>query len=373
MDIQMSPLSARRASVGPADDPFKKYWWAILIGFVLTGAWLFAPVMESEVGSTRVDASSKPAVDPSSAVQSLDSADNPSGAAGGALDLTMDGLKRKSRADEESTSMLFQAPPESGAAAPGAPLGAASGAPTDAAAASAAAAAAGSLAQELKDAGKAKNAAGWGEKAQSGFSAAHLTGAGLAGMSGLSGGSSASAGGPGSMGAASSHASFGETVGLHDNGGNASGAGQARAAAAGPGPGVLKGQAEALKSSMGATFDGNKGAKAAPIAAGVSNAAASALAANDAAPANLKVNDPTLNSKKMTPPPVASQPPSSSNQMMQQMAIMAASALIGGLIPGVGGQMVMMMGMMLMQQQQAQAAAKSAASQQNTASQRTGM
>src|SRR3569832_1543004 len=117
MSGQISPMTSRRMSVGAADDPYKKYWWGILAGFIVTGAWLCIPIMETPVGSIHVDTRAKVgAVDASNSEQSLDSADNPSGAPGGALDLSMDGAKRKSKGDgsDDMTSMLYQAP-----AAPG--------------------------------------------------------------------------------------------------------------------------------------------------------------------------------------------------------------------------------------------------------------
>src|SRR3569832_2915644 len=147
--------------------------------------------METPVGSIHVDTHAKPgAADPAYSEQSLDPSDNPSGAPGGARDLSMDGAKRKSKSGdgtEDMTSMLYQAPPEPGAAAAaGKPLG-------DAKAGSASA----SLAQQLKDAGKKTDASGWNEKAQRGFSSPHLAGGSLPGFGSTSGGSSASAGGGG--------------------------------------------------------------------------------------------------------------------------------------------------------------------------------
>ncbi len=366
MGINLSPISARSASVGGADDPFKKYWWAILAGFAATGVWMFAPMMGTQIGSVRVDTAPKPAVDASAVEQNLDSAANPSGAPGGALDLSMDGLKRKSREDEATASMLYQAPPEAGvAAAAGAPLGTAT------------ASSSASLAQQLKEAGKAKGAGGWSEKAQSGFSAPHLGGSGLSGVGSAGGSSSASAGGAGSFGFHNAQTGSASTVGLRDDG-SANAAGPAgfqalrnSAAAGGPGLGGLKGSAEGVHASMSGVFDGAKG-KGNAIGGDPANAMASARSAYDAAPANLKANDPQLNSTQLPTPPMATPPAASGSNMGQQLAMMAATALIGGMIPGVGGQMVMMMGMMMMQQQQQQQAAASAAAQQNTVYNRYG-
>ena len=373
MDTTLGPISARRASIGAADDPFKKYWWVILVGFALTGTWIVEPALEGRIGSGHVGAATKPGLDPSSAEQSLDSAENPSGAPGGALDLSMDGLKHKSRSDEETASMLYQAASDGGAVAAGAPLGAAPGALAPGASG------AGSLAQELKDAGKPKDEGGWGEKAQSGFSAAHGAsrlngGAGLSGLgSTSSGGSSASMGGAGAFGLKNAQAGFADAVGLHDK--DVTGPAVSalrRSAAAGSGSGGLNAGGDGQRAGVGAVFDGSKG-KGNGIGGSGSNAMASAKAAYDSAPANLKLNDPNLDYKKMTDPPVAPTPESTNQNIGQEIAMMAATTLVGGMIGGVGGQMVMMLGMMLMQEQQQQAAAKAAQQQQSTVKQRYGL
>ena len=359
MSVNISPIPARRMSVGAADDPYKKYWWVILGGFVLTGAWLCLPGMETPVGSIHVDTRAK-AVDVSGSDQSLDGADNPAGAPGGALDLSMDGAKHKSKSgDEDMTSMLFQAAPETGAgtaAAAGKPLG-------DATAASASA----SLAQQLKDAGKKADASGWNEKAQRGFTAPHLAGASLSGSGSASGGSSASAGGgAGAFGTRNANVGFGTTQGLKDDGSAESAGFKALKASAGNAAAPnLKGSAEAMHASMSQAFDGAKG-KAPGAGMG---AMSQAQAAYDAAPANLKANDPKFDSKKLPDPPSAPMPPSTGQDMGKQLAMMVGMALVGGMVGGMAGQMVMMVGtqMMQMQQQQAaaDAAAKATAAQQN--------
>jgi hypothetical protein len=361
MSVQISPISARSRSVGAANDPYKKYWWAILAGFVVTGMWLCVPVMETPVGSIHVDTAPKPGTGAAGAEQTLDAADNPSGAPGGALDLSMDGRRKSKSGDgEDMTSMLYQAVPEAGTtAAAGKPLGGATAAASSA-----------SLAQQLKDAGKKTDASGWNEKAQRGFTAPHLAG-GLSGSGSASGGSSASAsassGNAGIFGAQTSQVGFGSARGLHDDGSDSPGFAALKTAAGKAGSPNLKGSDEAMHASMSQSFDGGKGKPVATIGTG---AMAQANAAYDSAPANLKANDPKLDSKKLPDPPTTAAPPSSQD-MTKQLAMMAATALIGGMIPGVGGQMVMMMGMMMMQQQQ-QAAAASAAQSSATTNQRYG-
>ena len=346
--VQLSPISARSYSVGAAADPYKRYWWAILGGFIVTGAWLCLPIMETPVGSVHVDASAKAgAADAAGSEQSLDGADNPSGAAGGALDLSMDGAKRKSKSgDEDMTSMLYQAAPDAGAAAAaGKPLG-------DATAASAA-----SLAQQLKDAGKKTDASGWAEKAQRGFTAPHLAGGSLSGAGSASGGSSsASAGGnSGAFGTRGADVGFGTAHGLQ-GGGDSDGFKALKASASAAASPNLKGSNEAMKAGGNSAFDGSKG-KPAAIGMG-SGAMAQAGAALDAAPANLKANDPKLDAKKLPDPPSVAPPTASGDAAMaKQMVMMLAMAVVGGMVGGMAGQMVMMMGSQMIQQQQAQQAA----------------
>ncbi|MFI5350467.1 MAG: hypothetical protein ACHQ2Z_13045 [Elusimicrobiota bacterium] len=353
MSVYLTPLSARSYSVGAANDPYKKYWWAILAGFIVTGAWLCIPIMETPVGSARADAPAKPAIDAAGAEQGLDSAANPNGAPGGALDLSMDGAKHKTKdgSVDDMASMLYQAAPEAGAAAGGKPLG-------DATAASAA-----TLAQQLKDAGKKPDDSGWAEKAQRGFDAPHLAGGALSGLGSAHGGSSSSAGGGvGAFGSRNADVGFGSTRGLHDDGSDSPGFQALRAAAGRAAAPNLKGSDEAMHAGMSQAFDGGKGK--AGTAIGMS-AMAQANAALNAAPANLKTKiNAKLDTKKLPDPVGAPTPAAAANNMGKELAMMAATALIGGMIPGVGGQMVMMMGMAMMQQQ---SAASTTASQQKQA------
>ena len=351
MSVQLTVASPRvRVTVSPDDDPYKKYWWLILVGMVLTGAWLCLPGLESSVGSGHVDTSKAP--DPKSE-QSLDSVENPSGAQGGALDLSMDGAKKHKDKDAESfESMLYQAAPEAGAAAAGAPLGTASGSA--------------SLAQELKSVGgaKKKDESGWTEKAQTGFASPRLSGNGLSGAGSASGGSSASAGGASAFGYGNAQVSFGNTHGLKDDGGDkasAGGLGALRTAAKTAGAAAASRSNDAARAGVGSFFDGSKGRNAAIAGAPGGGGTYAEL---DAAPANLKLNNPDMNKKEIKDPPGTPVPAAAGDQMGKQLLMMAATALIGGMIPGVGGQMVMMAGMMMMQQQQAKADAAAQTQQQ---------
>jgi hypothetical protein len=355
-------MSARRMTVGAADDPYKKYWWGILAGFIVTGAWLCLPIMETPVGSVHVDTRAKAGGD-AAAEQSLDSADNPSGAPGGALDLSMDGAKRKSKSGDadDMTSMLYSAPVEPGAAAAaGKPLG-------DASAASASS----SLAQQLKDAGKKADASGWNEKAQRGFSSPHLAGASLPGFGSTSGGAGASAGGGnGAFGTHNASVGFESAKGLRDDGAPEPGLQALRAAAGKSGPN-LAGSAEGLKSSSGRTFDGSrgKGGAAADIGTG---AMQQANALYDAAPANLKANDPKIDQKKLPDPPAAPTPQSAQSNSGQQMAMMIGMAIVGGMVGGVAGQMIASVGAQMIQMQQQQAAEAAAQKAQQQQAQKPG-
>lgn len=330
--------------MGAADDPYKRYWWAILAGFAAVGVWLCVPLMEAPIGSVRVDAA-KPAMDVADIERSLDSAENPSGAPGGALGLSKAGAREIKDADD-AVSRLYQPPAETGAAAAGKPL---VGAPAPAA----------SLARQLKDAGKKDDSSGWTEKAQRGFSAPRLSGGGLSGSGSVGGGFSASAGGSvGVFGSRNAEVGFSETRGLRGDGsaGSAAPAGvkAPKASDAASAPPSLKGSAESMSAAMGRSFDGTGARAAAPIGAG---ALAQANAALDAAPANLKANDPKLDVRKMTPPdPPAAAPADAGPDMVQQLLMMGATTLIGGMIGGAGGQMVMMMATQMFQQQQAAAA-----------------
>jgi hypothetical protein len=347
MSIQMTAVSPRR-TVGSASDPFKKYWWAIVLGFVVTAGWLFLPALEAPVGSGHYD-SSKGAPNPN-AEQSLDAVEAGNGAQGGAIDLSMDGAKkRKDKSEESFESMLYQPAPEAAAAAaaPGAPLSASSG----------------SLAQQLKDVGAAskitekKDAAGWTEKAQSGFASPHLGSSSLSGGSSAGGGGSSASAGGNAFGTSAAQVSMGATHGLKDDGGDKTAIGgmaALRGAAKAATAAANSRSNDAARAGSGAMFDGSKGRNAA-IGGGPDIAGAS-YAALDAAPANLKLNDPKLDEKKLEAPP-AKIDTSASSDNTKQMMMMMATMVIGGLVGGPAGSMIMMAGPMMMQQQAANAAA----------------
>ena len=260
------------------NDPFKKYWWALLVLFGLGAAWVCLPALQS--GGLAAGGQGEEGLMKSSGAQSLDSRNNPSGAPGGAIDASMDGAGAyaKKRTDEPATSSLYQAMET---AAPGAPLsalkpGASASAPPS------------SLAAALKDVGNAaKKPGGWNEKAQKGFTAPHSDFGGMSGLGsgGSSGGTSASAARgaqPGviSAGGPDSSASAGGDGGTNKN------LSFLKATSAASTWGAGQKALFAASDAVGRTFEGSPGAKNALT----SGPAGSALAQLDAsqAPINLK-------------------------------------------------------------------------------------
>jgi hypothetical protein len=184
------------------NDPFKKYWWVLLVGFGLTGLWVLIPLM-GQTGSSRVAVPKPQAVDQS--LQSLDATENLSGAQGSAIDLSMDGVLHKSRSSETATSSLYEAP-EGGAE--GAPILDAKSIPSTK-----------NLASALKAVSKS-DPAGWGgEKAQRGFTSSKGS---FKGMASLGGG-----GGSGASMSASPFNKGGPEVSIQDSGAGGSESGSA--------------------------------------------------------------------------------------------------------------------------------------------------
>ena len=165
MSVTLSPIAPRYA-VSDADDPFKKYWWAILAGFAFTGLWLLMPMMgEKAVGSVSID-TSRPKADPN-VEQSMAPADT-----GNGINLSMEGTGHQRKEDGALSSSLFLAPDET-------PAAGAAGLGTATAGSSAAGST--SLASALKKVSE-KSDGGWGEKAQKAFNAPKLGGGSLSGM-----------------------------------------------------------------------------------------------------------------------------------------------------------------------------------------------
>jgi hypothetical protein len=309
--------------VKKGNDPFKKYWWVILLGFAGVGAWICMPLMDTSVGSGSVRTHGL-----SSDTQSLDSTANPSGARGNAVDLSMEGSGYGKKKDGEPQDSLYQAPPEAPAAA------AAAGAPVAGAA---------SFADALKDVSRKTAAASWGgAKPQAGFTAPKGNFSSLSGIGGSGGGSGATSGpSVGAFGMANAKTGFDTTRGL--------GAG---AAAGGPGAkpimGALKSAASQGQSAVtaksadasrviaGGIFDGGRAGSA---IGGGGQALGGTYSGLDAAPANLKENDPNANTYKVdpVPPGKVSGGMSQSQQMEQAIMMMVVSAVVGGVVTGLVG------------------------------------
>jgi hypothetical protein len=315
------------------NDPFKKYWWAILLGFVGVGAWVCVPLMGDSIGS-RSGSVRAPGL--STANQSLDSMANPSGAPGSAYDLSMDDAYGKKKTDGEAMSALYQAPPdaETGAAAPGSPV-------------TGAGAAAASFADALKKVSSKTALASWGgAKPQAGFTAPKGNFSSLTGLGSSSGGSGASSG-PTSVGAFGSNTA---KTGVTTTRGLGSGGSAAGGLGAKPIMGALQGAAsqgqlavmnrsgDAARVAAGASFDGGRAGSS--LGGGPTmDLGGGTYAGLDAAPANFKVNDPNANSYKADPVPgqFAAPAQNQTKEMEQAIMMMVVSAVVGGVVTGVVG------------------------------------
>lgn len=339
MSVTLSPIAPRYA-VSDADDPFKKYWWAILMGIVFTALWLLTPMLgEKSVGSTAID-TTKPKVE-ESVEQSLASD------AGDGINLSMEGTGHKRKEDGVLGSSLYQAPPEETAAtaaatAGSAALGSASGS-----------ASGGTLAGALKKV--SESSGGWGEKAQKGFNLPKLAGGSLSGMGAASGGRAGSASGSSAFGSSNAKIGFAGTTGLSgsadlESGPASKGMAALKAASAQAQAAASKKSLDDSRGAMSGVFDGAKGGS--KIGGGAS-AMGAAYAALDAAPANLKEADPKLNEKKIEPPPGAdvAQSDMGDSELAKQIAMQMAGAVLGAVIGGPVGPIVTQVIMQAVQRQ----------------------
>jgi hypothetical protein len=314
-------------------DPFKKYWWVLLLAFGAVGGWVCLPALDGAGGGSAVPTQESGL---KTADQSLDSAENPAGAPGSALD--MPGVHTRAADGSTMASSLYQAPDDASVAAstaivtPGSTFADALRDITRASAAKATVAA---------SAGKG----GWGEAAQRGFTAPK---ANFGAMSGFGGGSgsaaSASSGGAAGGGAVSGFGGKGPNTGvsfakgLKDDG-----------SAAAPGaPNVAMRSLENAKlasvnaagaasndvarAAGGASFDGGGGGGRIAGGGAAEGATGGVYGKLDAAPANLKQNDPKLNQSKITPPPKPVPVPPQQNMMQQMMMQMIMSIAMAGIM-----------------------------------------
>ncbi len=337
MNVTLSQLPPRYA-ISPADDPFKKYWWAILMGIVFTALWLLTPLLgEKSIGSTAIGAG-KPAMD-ENVEQNLSVAATDDGGA-----LSMNGAGSAKKDEGRTGSSLYQAPLESSSAATksAAPLGAASGS---------------TLAGALK---QVSESGGWNEKPQKGFSAPKLAGGSLSGINAASGGRSGSASGTNAFGSKNATVGFESAKGLAGGNGEDAVAGRdsrgvvaLRAASAQAALATRSASGDDARSSLSKIFDGAKGGKA---IGGNSALLPGGYAALDVAPVNLKLNDPKLNDMKITPPPtVDAGAESKDNDIAKQIAMQVLSGIIGNAIGGPFGSIVVNSVMQAIEQEKAQA------------------
>lgn len=336
MSVTITTVSPRIA-VQDADDPFKKYWLAILLGFAFTGLWLLMPLMgERAIGSASVN-TTKPKID-----ENAEQALTPILDDGPNLSMDGAGAKKKITEDGYAGSMLYTAPEEE--------------APADATAAASASAAGGkTLASELKSvsSGKSDGNGGWGDKvAQRGFNSPKLSGSSLGGLGKASGGSAASAGGGmGAFGSKNSQIGYAGTKGLPSgamDGEKAAAAGSRgvaalRSAAAAAQAAAANRSGDGATNSLAKAFDGAKSQNS--ITGGLGNAVGASYEMLDAAPVNLKLSDPKLNEKELEEPPSAEAPPDpkSAPNIGADMAMSIVGMAIGGAIGGVAGGMVAQM------------------------------
>jgi hypothetical protein len=306
------------------NDPFKKYWWLILLGFAGIGAWICMPLMDTSVGSGSVRTHGLRTEN-----QSLDDRANPNGAPGSSVDLSMGDAYGKRKADDGSMSSLYQPPPETGTGA------AAAGAPLTASA---------SFADALKEVSRKTDAAGWGGAApQKGFTPPKANFSSLSGTGGSSGGSGASSGpSAGAFGTSNAKIGFAQTRGLSGSGASDQGSKPIMSAlkgAASQGQSALTTKSnDAARAGAGAGFDGSRGGSS--IGGGPGQGiGGSGYGGLDAAPANLKVNDPNANEYKIESAvgQYAAPVTDEGEAMKKAIMMMVISAVIGGVVSGVCG------------------------------------
>ncbi|MBI5210330.1 MAG: hypothetical protein HY927_10200 [Elusimicrobia bacterium] len=345
------------------NDPFKKYWWVLLVGFGLIGLWVLFPLL-GQTGSARV-AMPRQSAPEDQGLQSLDSSLNPAGAPGSAVDLSMDGSGyKKKNFDEPVTSSLYQAP---GAAA-GQPIAASS--QTTASASASAPAAGATLASALKDVSK-NDPKGWGgAKPQKGFNAPKGSFGGLSGVGAASGSSGASMSAtPFNSPTAQVAFDTAQGIGAEEGGAQSQDSRRyMRTLRAAQSKSILASKmkgTDSAKDAGGKVFDGNTNNKTTIAGAGQGTGGVFGKFDYDSAPTNLKnaaekaasLDDDMMSKLNKGLDDVKEKTFEADNkdmmnqQMMQMMMMMAVSGVAGG---GVGS-MAMPMMMMMMQNAQTNA------------------
>ncbi|MBI5631057.1 MAG: hypothetical protein HY921_09250 [Elusimicrobia bacterium] len=325
------------------NDPFKRYWWAILLGFMAVGGWLCLPFLDSSGAST-------PALKEGalkSSEQSLDAVQNPSGAPGSAVDLSMEGgAYKKKNLDGPIASSLYEPPPEEKPA----------GSPAGAGAAPASSNLASALTQVSQKTSASADPTGWGgRQAIKAFTPPKASFGSLSGLGSGGGSTGASSSGGGSFSASSfgsSRANTGleSTRGLHGNPGDMKGAPAVKALQTAQSQGVsaaAQRSNDAAAAGGGYSFDGSGGRGAGIPGQGSATGGASSLYADlDSKPMNLKANDANLDKKKIEPPPQAeAKEKKDPEEQRKQMMMMLMTMVVGGLVNGVMGGVMGAMGM----------------------------
>lgn len=321
------------------DDPFRKYWWAILAVFAVSGAWICAPLLEGGSYSGSV-AQGAGGLGPASS--SLDSAFNPNGAPGGVLDLSMEKPRASSGLSAgAAASSLYQAP-EGGA--PGAPI-------AEGSAAAGAETAAATLAAALKQVSEKKaDPGGWGgQKPLKGFTPPKANFAPLSGLGGAGSSGGSSGARIGSFGTALPDTGVATARGLSgsvseapaaDVGGRALGG--LKSAAEGKKLAFL-GEGDAAVADSRRFFDGGGQGGGAISGGGASDGGlGGAFGSLNAAPANLKANRTDLDHFEITPPPAKPvQGPDQAEEMKKQLLMVAVSMVVMGVAGPMAGMIVM--------------------------------
>jgi hypothetical protein len=318
-------------------DPFRKYWWVLLAGFALAGAWICSPLLDSEGGSTEAAASTESGLRFTQA--GLDPSSNPNGAPGSALDLSMEGTGGRHKPEGGAmTSSLYQAPE---GAAPGAPLSES---------APGAGPASDSLAASLKQVSeKTADPSGWGgQKARKGFTAPKANFGSLSGL-GSAGGGGGSGARVGAFGASVANVGLATARGLSGSISNA-----APAEVKGRMMGALKtaslsamkaaggGDADSAASAAGSFFDGSK-AGGSIAGVGQSQGGSSGVYGSlEAAAANLKANRTDLDHFEIkTLPGKPVEKMDNGDEMKKQLMMVALSMVVMGVAGPMAGMIVM--------------------------------
>lgn len=359
-------------------DPLKDYGWILLVLVLFVGGWLSLS-SPSSTGGDNIQIAQHEEASAEQSLRSLDSAENPAGAPGGAME--MPGGKASAGAAAGAAAgggasgavgSLYQAP------------GAAAGSPIPEGATEAIEAAAKgqtsggtSLAEALKGVADSPSKVpdnGWGGATpQSGF-AKPKAAFGQIGASRSGGGSSTSAG----LVTVDKAFGTGGNVALNLGPGLDGAAGTAGKLAAAAKGANLEGLKAARKTSQDAlkqgdemavsngrkSFDGGAAGKGALDQLKATPGGGAGMASDDGVPMNLKANDPSkIDQKKIELPEIKGEEvvdSSNKQQMQQQMMMMMMGMMMMGVMGPAGGQMMgmmmpmMQMGMQMQQQEQLQ-------------------